>query len=76
MCVYFFIYSFYSFLFSQMEVELNSSPAHEVAPPAGPTVCVRAGCNNPPVESKDWDREYCSNECVATHCRYTNAPLT
>ncbi|XP_053533632.1 TOX high mobility group box family member 4b isoform X4 [Ictalurus punctatus] len=52
-----------------MEVELNSSPAHEVAPPAGPVVCVRAGCNNLPVESKDWDREYCSNECVATHCR-------
>ncbi|XP_026887803.1 TOX high mobility group box family member 4b isoform X2 [Electrophorus electricus] len=52
-----------------MEVELNGSPASEVAPPAGPAVCVRAGCNNPPIESKDWDREYCSNECVATHCR-------
>uniref|UniRef100_I3KEQ6 TOX high mobility group box family member 4 a n=1 Tax=Oreochromis niloticus TaxID=8128 RepID=I3KEQ6_ORENI len=33
------------------------------------TVCVRAGCNNPAVESEDWDKEYCSNECVATHCR-------
>ncbi|XP_062864823.1 TOX high mobility group box family member 4b isoform X2 [Trichomycterus rosablanca] len=53
----------------QMEVELNSSPLTEVAPPAGPVVCVRAGCNKPPVESEDWDREYCSNECVATHCR-------
>ncbi|XP_017539473.1 TOX high mobility group box family member 4b isoform X2 [Pygocentrus nattereri] len=52
-----------------MEVELNGSPAPEVAPPAGPAVCVRAGCNNPPIESKDWDREYCSNECVATHCK-------
>uniref|UniRef100_W5LQN0 TOX high mobility group box family member 4 b n=1 Tax=Astyanax mexicanus TaxID=7994 RepID=W5LQN0_ASTMX len=52
-----------------MEVELNGSPADEVAPPTGPTVCVRAGCNNPPIESKDWDREYCSNECVATHCK-------
>ncbi|XP_066515532.1 TOX high mobility group box family member 4b isoform X3 [Hoplias malabaricus] len=52
-----------------MEVELNGSPAAETAPPAGPAVCVRAGCNNPPVESKDWDREYCSNECVATHCK-------
>uniref|UniRef100_A0A3B5BN39 TOX high mobility group box family member 4-A-like n=1 Tax=Stegastes partitus TaxID=144197 RepID=A0A3B5BN39_9TELE len=31
-------------------------------------LCVRAGCNNPAVESKDWDKEYCSNECVATHC--------
>ncbi|XP_028283536.1 epidermal Langerhans cell protein LCP1-like isoform X2 [Parambassis ranga] len=33
------------------------------------SVCVRAGCNRPAVESEDWDREYCSNECVATHCR-------
>ncbi|XP_016383704.1 TOX high mobility group box family member 4b isoform X4 [Sinocyclocheilus rhinocerous] len=47
-----------------MEVEVNVSPA-----PDAPSVCVRAGCNNPPIESKDWDREYCSNECVATHCR-------
>ncbi|CAK6967891.1 TOX high mobility group box family member 4-A [Scomber scombrus] len=33
------------------------------------SVCVRAGCNNPAVESDDWDKEYCSNECVADHCR-------
>lgn len=33
------------------------------------TVCLRAGCNKPAVDSKDWDREYCSNECVAHHCR-------
>ncbi|XP_069020458.1 TOX high mobility group box family member 4 [Embiotoca jacksoni] len=32
-------------------------------------LCVRVGCNNPAVESDDWDKEYCSNECVATHCR-------
>nr|XP_046263240.1 TOX high mobility group box family member 4-B isoform X2 [Scatophagus argus] len=37
--------------------------------PTMKSVCVRAGCNNPAVESKDWDKEYCSNECVATHCR-------
>lgn len=37
--------------------------------PSALSVCVRAGCNNPAVESKDWDKEYCSNECVATHCR-------
>ncbi|XP_056091667.1 TOX high mobility group box family member 4b isoform X2 [Rhinichthys klamathensis goyatoka] len=50
-----------------MEVELSVSPAPADAPSV--CVCVRAGCNNPPIESKDWDREYCSNECVATHCR-------
>uniref|UniRef100_A0A3Q3EBY4 TOX high mobility group box family member 4 a n=1 Tax=Labrus bergylta TaxID=56723 RepID=A0A3Q3EBY4_9LABR len=33
------------------------------------SVCVRTGCNNPAVESNDWDKEYCSNECVANHCR-------
>uniref|UniRef100_H2M9C4 TOX high mobility group box family member 4 a n=1 Tax=Oryzias latipes TaxID=8090 RepID=H2M9C4_ORYLA len=33
------------------------------------SLCVRAGCNNPAVDSEDWDKEYCSNECVATHCR-------
>lgn len=52
-----------------MEVELNVSPAPESSRSDAPGVCVRAGCTNPPVESKDWDREYCSNECVATHCR-------
>lgn len=33
------------------------------------SICVRAGCNNPAIESKEWDKEYCSNECVVTHCR-------
>ncbi|ROL29820.1 TOX high mobility group box family member 4 [Anabarilius grahami] len=40
-----------------MEVELNVSPAPAVTPADAPSVCVRAGCNNPPIESKDWDRE-------------------
>ncbi|XP_055074105.2 TOX high mobility group box family member 4b isoform X1 [Misgurnus anguillicaudatus] len=52
-----------------MEVELNVSPGPDVTPSDAPSVCIRAGCNNPSIESKDWDREYCSNECVATHCR-------
>uniref|UniRef100_A0A3Q2QV06 TOX high mobility group box family member 4 a n=1 Tax=Fundulus heteroclitus TaxID=8078 RepID=A0A3Q2QV06_FUNHE len=36
---------------------------------APPDMCVRAGCTNPAVDSDDWDKEYCSNECVATHCK-------
>lgn len=32
------------------------------------SVCMRTGCTNTAVDSDDWDREYCSNECVATHC--------
>lgn len=51
----------------EMEVEVSVTPGSGVAPAA--SVCVRAGCLNPAVENKDWDREYCSNECVATHCR-------
>uniref|UniRef100_A0AAY4ASY2 HMG box domain-containing protein n=1 Tax=Denticeps clupeoides TaxID=299321 RepID=A0AAY4ASY2_9TELE len=34
-----------------------------------PSMCVRAGCTNPAVESMDWNKEYCSNECVVSHCR-------
>uniref|UniRef100_A0A1A7X7Y9 TOX high mobility group box family member 4 n=1 Tax=Iconisemion striatum TaxID=60296 RepID=A0A1A7X7Y9_9TELE len=52
-----------------MEVEVNVASGPGVIPAAGPNICVRAGCTNPAVESKDWDMEYCSNECVATHCR-------
>lgn len=47
----------------EMEVSESSGA------PAMKSVCVRAGCNNPAIESDDWDKEYCSNECVATHCR-------
>nr|XP_046176647.1 TOX high mobility group box family member 4-A-like isoform X8 [Oncorhynchus gorbuscha] len=57
------------FTSGEMEMEFNVSPgATDVA--SGPlTMCVRAGCTNPAIESTDWDKEYCSNECVATHCR-------
>ncbi|XP_069015043.1 TOX high mobility group box family member 4b isoform X1 [Embiotoca jacksoni] len=52
-----------------MEVEVNVAPGPSLTPAASHNICVRAGCTNPAVESKDWDKEYCSNECVATHCR-------
>ncbi len=52
-----------------MEVEVNVAPVPSVTPTASRNICMRAGCTNPAVESKDWDKEYCSNECVATHCR-------
>lgn len=54
----------------QMEVQLiSSSPPTAPEPNSPEPRCVRFGCGNPPVESKDWDNEYCSNECVAKHCR-------
>ncbi|XP_060922309.1 TOX high mobility group box family member 4b isoform X2 [Limanda limanda] len=52
-----------------MEVELNVAPGLSLTPPSRPDMCQRAGCTNPAVESSDWDKDYCSNECVATHCR-------
>ncbi|CAH2294619.1 TOX high mobility group box family member 4 isoform X2 [Pelobates cultripes] len=54
---------------TQMDVELVSG-----SPPRSPSPqqrCVRSGCENPPVESKDWDNEYCSSECVVKHCKDT-----
>ncbi|XP_069617365.1 TOX high mobility group box family member 4 isoform X2 [Ranitomeya imitator] len=54
---------------SQMDVQLVSgSPPHSPSPQPR---CLRSGCENTPVESKDWDNEYCSNECVVKHCRDT-----
>ncbi|KAK5875646.1 hypothetical protein CesoFtcFv8_026707 [Champsocephalus esox] len=52
-----------------MEVEVNVATVPSVPPPSSRNLCVRAGCTKAAVENKDWDFEYCSNECVATHCR-------
>ncbi|XP_041698801.1 TOX high mobility group box family member 4-A isoform X2 [Coregonus clupeaformis] len=57
------------FTSGEMEMELNVSPGATDAATGSLTMCVRAGCTNPAIESTDWDKEYCSNECVATHCR-------
>ncbi|XP_061652865.1 TOX high mobility group box family member 4-B isoform X3 [Phyllopteryx taeniolatus] len=46
------------------EMEVNESCEDTTVP----CMCVRSGCTNPAVESEDWDKEYCSNECVASHC--------
>ncbi|XP_068097498.1 TOX high mobility group box family member 4 isoform X2 [Hyperolius riggenbachi] len=52
-----------------MDVQIvRGSPPHSPSPQPR---CVRSGCENLPVESKDWDNEYCSNECVVKHCRDT-----
>lgn len=31
--------------------------------------CIRSGCPNAAISSPDWENEYCSNECVVSHCR-------
>ncbi|XP_046544132.1 TOX high mobility group box family member 3-like isoform X1 [Haliotis rubra] len=32
-------------------------------------LCVRNGCINQAIDNPGWDSEYCSNECVVSHCR-------
>ncbi|KAL0966320.1 hypothetical protein UPYG_G00293850 [Umbra pygmaea] len=55
------------FTSGEMEVEFNVSPCVATSGPR--SQCVRAGCTNPAIDSTDWDKEYCSNECAASHCR-------
>uniref|UniRef100_A0A2K5PIZ7 TOX high mobility group box family member 4 n=1 Tax=Cebus imitator TaxID=2715852 RepID=A0A2K5PIZ7_CEBIM len=50
----------------EMDVELVSGSPVALSPQPR---CVRSGCENPPIVSKGWDNEYCSNECVVKHCR-------
>ena len=30
--------------------------------------CIRSGCSAPSVRNVEWEDEYCSNQCVVTHC--------
>ncbi|CAB3383137.1 Hypothetical predicted protein [Cloeon dipterum] len=32
-------------------------------------ICVRSGCHNRAISNAEWQDEYCSNECVISHCR-------
>ncbi|XP_059489404.1 thymocyte selection-associated high mobility group box protein TOX-like isoform X2 [Neocloeon triangulifer] len=32
-------------------------------------ICIRAGCHNRAISNAEWQDEYCSNECVVSHCR-------
>lgn len=34
-----------------------------------PVQCIRQGCTNLAIINTDWEDEYCSNECVVSHCR-------
>uniref|UniRef100_UPI00358FE62A TOX high mobility group box family member 3-like isoform X2 n=1 Tax=Myxine glutinosa TaxID=7769 RepID=UPI00358FE62A len=56
--------------FSPAEALMVPSP-HRATPPEMCALpkCVRMGCSNPPVASVDWDNEFCSSECVVSHCR-------
>jgi len=49
----------------------HPSEDKEVGPMVPPVVpkCIRAGCNNPGVHNPEWEDEYCSTDCVVSHCR-------
>ncbi|XP_013392522.1 TOX high mobility group box family member 4-B [Lingula anatina] len=52
----------------QMENQIPAPEAPKEEPSPLP-VCLRDGCNNPSVENPQWDQEYCSSQCVVSHCR-------
>lgn len=41
----------------------------QMEPLPSPNACIRVGCPNQAVPNSEWEDEYCSNECVVSHCR-------
>lgn len=41
----------------------------------GPSPCIHQGCPNPAISNNEWEDEYCSNECVVSHCRLARNTL-
>ena len=46
-----------------------SHDSHQAHVQSNGQVCVRNGCGNSAITSQEWDEEYCSSDCVVTHCR-------
>ena len=44
------------------------APARLSPEPPGLLKCIRSGCGKPSVRNLEWEDEYCSNQCVVTHC--------
>lgn len=54
----------------QQQQPLNGSPPiNQQQLQSGSQQCIRQGCPNQAIVNGDWEDEYCSNECVITHCR-------
>lgn len=49
--------------------QLPPALGNNTVPAQGAQNCIRIGCTNAAIVSNDWEDEYCSNECVITHCR-------
>lgn len=50
----------------QQPCDPAAHPAHD---PQSVATCIRHGCPNVAVPNNEWEDEYCSNECVVSHCR-------
>nr|CAD7452857.1 unnamed protein product [Timema tahoe] len=44
-------------------------PQNQQPPPRPGNACIRHGCPNAAISNSEWEDEYCSNECVVSHCR-------
>uniref|UniRef100_A0A8I5NLN6 TOX high mobility group box family member 4 n=1 Tax=Papio anubis TaxID=9555 RepID=A0A8I5NLN6_PAPAN len=53
-------------MITDIDVELVSGSPVALSPQLR---CLSSGCENTSTVSKDWNNEYCSNECVVKHCR-------
>lgn len=49
--------------------------AQPVQNPSPSLHCIRQGCPNPAIVNSEWEDEYCSNECVVSHCRCVKQTL-
>ncbi|XP_031347238.1 TOX high mobility group box family member 4-A-like isoform X3 [Photinus pyralis] len=47
----------------------SAQPNVGQGPMRPPNSCIRNGCPNPAISNAEWEDEYCSNECVVSHCR-------
>jgi hypothetical protein len=52
-----------------------SNESHSHPHGRGGQMCIRSGCSNGAHTSQEWDEEYCSTDCVVTHCRYTKVKI-
>lgn len=63
---------------SQQQTSQPQQPPQHMQQPCDPSApqeqqniatCIRHGCQNVAVPNSEWEDEYCSNECVVSHCR-------
>ena len=54
-------------IFCRLQVMGNCGPLN--AENVANSMCIRTGCGNPAMHSQHCNNEFCSNDCVVSHCR-------